>query len=243
MRVVVTRPTHSGEQTARILRERGHEPVLLPLSRAVHDPAAVRAALAKHAGAIAVTSAEAIRSAAELGTELSPYLARRLFAVGRATAQEAARTGFTAVSTPEGDGRALGEFVSTALGHSGSELPVVYLAGLPRASGFEARLQELQVPFVVAECYYMVEVEHEHEHLRQMFLAEPVGAVLLYSRENAERFFRLSFFRSNSDVLDGSRILCLSAAVAAAVPDHLRRNISIAATPEEESLLALLGSA
>ncbi len=43
MRVLVTRPQHSGERTAERLRKLGHEPILLPLSQPVHDgDAAVR---------------------------------------------------------------------------------------------------------------------------------------------------------------------------------------------------------
>ncbi len=85
----------------------GHVPILLPLSRARHDPQAALRALegtsARRAAGqadalppsiIAVTSAEALRALESLGEALSPHLSRPLFAVGQATARWRNRSAF-----------------------------------------------------------------------------------------------------------------------------------------------------
>ena len=98
MRVLVTRPAHSATRTAQRLRDMGHEPLLLPLREPLHDSNAAADALAITGGAIAVTSAEAIRVLSALGEKLHPHLARSLFAVGETTAEEARSLGFRSVA-------------------------------------------------------------------------------------------------------------------------------------------------
>ena len=56
-----------GERTAERLRHMGHEPVLLPLSRPVHDRKAAIEGLARSNGPIAITSAEAVRALSSIG--------------------------------------------------------------------------------------------------------------------------------------------------------------------------------
>ncbi|KAA0698705.1 uroporphyrinogen-III synthase [Neorhizobium sp. P12A] len=239
MRVVVIRPAHSAERTAARLKELGHEPVLLPLTRPVHQVAAIADALTRSQGAIAVTSAEAIRAMEKLGPAISLHLSRPLFAVGKATAEEARNAGFTDVYHSEASGAELAELISA---HRSvlSNRPLLYMAGSPRAPGFETRLMELAIPFHTAECYVMEDEEPEDAKLRSIFLDDGADAILLYSRHSAERFFALPFLQAQGNSLTGTRFLCLSAAIADAVPDLLRGNTKIAANPDEDSLLELL---
>jgi uroporphyrinogen-III synthase len=242
MRVVVTRPAHSGERTAERLRELGHEPVLVPLAHPVHRPEAAGQALTDFGGAIAVTSAEAIRVLASLGRALAPHLERPLFAVGRTTADAARAIGFTAVHNTERSGLELAGLIGE---HRAllSEIPLLYLAGSPRTPRFEARLQALSIPFVTRECYRMTDDEPSDADLRHAFLKERADAVLLYSRHTAEHFFNLPFFHGHDRALDRTKLLCLSEAVATALPDTRRKNSLIAANPDEDSLLKLLDRA
>ncbi len=241
MRVVVTRPAHSGERTAGRLAGLGHEAVLLPLTHPVHDGKAAGDALAGSRGALAVTSAEAIRTVGDLGPALAPQLSRPLFAVGTATAEAAEAAGFTDVLCSQGSGAELAELI---LAHRPllADSPLLYLAGSPRAASFEAGLAELAIPFRTVECYAMADARPDDTTLRRIFLEDSADAVLLYSRLTAERFFSLPALVDHPEALARIRLLCLSAAVAEAIPDRLRANVEIAAAPDEDSLLALLGA-
>ncbi|GES43488.1 uroporphyrinogen-III synthase [Rhizobium sp. ERR 922] len=239
MRVVVTRPQHSGERTMRRLAQMGHEPLLLPLAEPVHDAEEARRALLATQGAVAVTSAEAIRALSLLDSDLAPHLGRRLFAVGKATAKEAADLGFSNIAISEGGGTELAAMIS---GHpSGlNDGPLLYLAGSPRAAGFEAGLAERHLPFLTIECYRMQNIVPDDNILRRLFADTRADAVLLYSQETAKRFFSLPFVRHNPGILAETRFLCLSETIASAVPEPMRSHVDIADMPNEDRLMALL---
>jgi len=241
MRVVVTRPQHSGERTIRRLAQMGHEALSLPLAEPIHHVDEARQALLDTHGAIAVTSAEAIRVLAMLGTGLAQYLNRPLFAVGKATAKEAADFGFTDIAISEGGGTELAALIS---GHpvSLAKAPLLYLAGHPRAAGFEAGLTELQLPFRTVECYRMRDIVPEEDILRRFFKDARADAVLLYSQQTAQRLFSLPFVQQNPALFAETRFLCLSEAIAGAIPAQMRLHVDIADMPDEDRLLALLVS-
>lgn len=239
MRILVTRPALSGERTAKKLQARRHEALLMPLTRAVHDMEVTQNALAISAGAIAVTSAEAIRALVMLGAERIPYLGRPVFAVGKATAEEAIQAGFTTVLHSDGDGAMLAELI--AANHALLvQKPLTYLAGQPRASGLEKRLSASGIEFTVFECYRMDPIEPSKAALQRHLHDDPVDAILFYSRHNAELFFRLDAVKTHLALLKNIRLLCLSATIATIVPQSLASMVEIAAAPDEESLLQLL---
>ena len=239
MRVVVTRPRHSGERTVRRLAQMGHEPLPLPLAEPIHHVKEAGRALQETQGAIAITSAEAIRALAPLGPDLKPHLARPLFAVGKATAKAAAGLGFGNIAMSEGGGTELAALISSQPAGLNDE-PLLYLAGFPRAAGFEAGLTELHLPFRVVECYRMRNIVPDDAVLRRLFADAHADAVLFYSHETAKRFFSLPFVRHNPDDFAETRFLCLSQAVAEAVPRPMRLQVDIADMPNEDRLLALL---
>lgn len=131
--------------------------MLLPLSKAEHDIEAVRKALATPHAAIAVTSAEIARLFSTIGTDVAPRLSTRVFAVGQATADAMKAVGFHDAHAAGGDGEALAESIIAHVRVSGApESPILYLAGKPRASGFENRLRAAGIPFRTVESYRMV---------------------------------------------------------------------------------------
>jgi uroporphyrinogen-III synthase len=235
MRVLVTRPLHSGKRTAERLREMGHEPLLLPLSHPVHDVGAALDGLARTDGAIAVTSAEAIRAITERKDAIAFHVQRPLYAVGEATADEAKTAGFRSVVASSGSGADLADTIAS-LGRD----RVLYLAGFPRAETFEARAREIGLNITVAECYRMEPFPIDAAWFQTILAEQRPDSILFYSRQTAESFFGLPGMRTRQDVIAGIRLLCLSAAVAAAIPAPLRENIAIAEMPEERSLLSLL---
>ncbi|WP_434729675.1 uroporphyrinogen-III synthase [Rhizobium binae] len=235
MRVLVTRPAHSAEKSAQRLRDMGHEPLLLPLRRPQHDSASAADALAATGGAIAVTSGEAVRVLSTLGETLRPHLDRPIFAVGEMTAHAARGLGFRSVTASSGNGRDLADLV----GAQGAE-DMLYLAGRPRAETFEGRLRELGIRFSVAECYRMLPVAPGSADIAAIFSGHRPDAVLFYSRQTAEDFFQVAELRSALSERGGIRLLCLSEAVAQAIPPFLKGTVTISPMPDEISLLSLL---
>ncbi|ACI56963.1 Uroporphyrinogen III synthase HEM4 [Rhizobium leguminosarum bv. trifolii WSM2304] len=235
MRVLVTRPAHSAEKTAQRLRDMGHEPLLLPLRQPVHDSTAAAAALARTSGAIAVTSAEAVRVLSALGEQLRPHFARPLFAVGETTAEAARSLGFGSVASSTGNGRDLAELVGAQAADG-----LLYLAGTPRAETFEAGLRQRGIGFSVAECYRMQPVVPGQAEIEAIFAGGRPDAVLFYSRQTADDFFGVAELRLALREESGIRLLCLSEAVAQAIPAALKKNAAIAPMPDEKSLLSLL---
>ncbi|AHG47229.1 uroporphyrinogen III synthase [Rhizobium leguminosarum bv. trifolii CB782] len=235
MRVLVTRPAHSATKTAQRLRDMGHEPLLLALRRPVHDSAAAAAALARTSGAIAVTSAEAVRVISVLGETLRAHLARPLFAVGEMTAEAARSLGFQSVASSSGNGGDLADLVAAR----GID-DLLYLAGLPRAETFEAGLRQRGIRFSIGECYRMQPIAPGPAEIEAVFAGGRPDAVLFYSRQTADDFFGVAELRSALPEESGIRLLCLSEAVAEAVPAALKKNAAIAPMPDEKSLLSLL---
>jgi uroporphyrinogen-III synthase len=218
----------------------GHEPLLLPLTRPVHRTDAVADALEQSRGAIAVTSAEAIRAIAAGRSIPAYHRSRLLFAVGRATAEEAAAAGFTNIRYSEGGGGELAADIARHLPLLGSQ-PLLYLAGSPRAQGLESGLADRAIQFETVEAYEMHDEVPTEAALHHIFRPRRPDAVLFYSRHTAERFFALPFIAEKTTLLSGLRLYCLSAQVASAIPASFDAVVEIAADPDENALLDLLG--
>ncbi|MGD9478839.1 uroporphyrinogen-III synthase [Shinella sp. G-2] len=242
MRVLVLRPEPAASRTAATLAARGHETVLLPLSKAEHALDAVKTALAEPHAALAITSAEAARLLGRLGDGLTPHLATTVFAVGEASATAARTIGFANVLSANGDGEALAGLIAAhAARRDKSAQPILYLAGNPRAAGFETRLAATGIALHIVEAYRMVPLAPSRTETETALLQPVPDAVLLYSRQSAHAFFALPpLMEAAPGRFDAMRLLCMSANVAAAVPARFTGRIAVAATPDENGLLALL---
>lgn len=239
MRVLVLRPEPAAARTAEALVSLGHEAALLPLSKAEHDVEAVKAALGQPHAAIAITSAEVARLFGKIGDGLAPHLSTPLFAVGQASAEAARKTGFRSVIAAAGDGKDLADLIA-AQHRSPTDHPILYLAGNPRAAGFETRLREHAISFRTVESYRMVRLTPAPAETEAPLLRPMPDAVLLYSRESARAFFGLPPLVQTPGRFHAMRVLCLSPNVAAAVPLDFTAQTITASTPDEQSLLALL---
>ncbi|OHV83393.1 uroporphyrinogen-III synthase [Ensifer sp. LCM 4579] len=234
MRLLVTRPQPAAARTADKLAVLGHEAVILPLMQAQHSVAAIRAALDQPHDALAVTSAEAIRALAALGPALKPHRATPLFAVGEATARTAAALGFTDIRIGPGTGEALAARIPPETG------TLVYLAGAPRADGFERVLAEKKVRHLAVECYRMEPIAYGPQILPDLLRGGPFDAVLLYSRQTARHFATLLAAGGLDAAAFSARYLCLSAAIEGELPAGAIADV--AAAPDEAHLLELLGN-
>lgn len=233
MRVLVTRPEPSATRTAERLKALGHEPLLLPLFSAVHDRKAVERALSDGLpDALVVTSAEALNALgpAEALADLP------VFAVGRRTAEATHEAGFHAVDIAGGDGRSLAALIAERFPRD-PKLSLLYLAGEPRAPQLEQDLAERRFTVKVAVCYRMQPVDIGENGVQSVLDHNP-EAILLYSSGAARRFFDLADVCLRKRPVP--RILCLSAAIAAAVPSDFAGQTEFARMPDENSLFALL---
>lgn len=240
MRVLVTRPKLQAEATAGKLVELGHEPELLPLSRAIHLSGAAATALGLAHSAIAITSAEAIRALELLGPLEPDVLAAPLFAVGAATAREARRLGFTRVHHSDGDGAELAALIDETMKGAAMLNPVLYLAGVPRASRFEHAMEKSGYRLQVAEIYEMLDISYPVEALQHLLVDRRIDVVLFFSRRSVSAFFELPIFATSLAALDKTLFLCLSHNIAQALPPGFKKKAVVAMTPDEEALLDLL---
>ncbi|MDQ0317943.1 uroporphyrinogen-III synthase [Pararhizobium capsulatum DSM 1112] len=231
MRVLVTRPETSAASTAEKLAALGHQALLLPLAKPVHNSAIAEMALAQEPGAVAVTSGEALRALTAESIESNRDIP--LFCVGNATARVAKDLGFRRVISGSGTGRELAKIVVDA--NPGN---LLYLAGRPRSQDFEQLLAQAQVPFRTVEIYEMIAINHDATVINERLRRERPEVILLYSRETARRFFDLADIDTLIALKD-LRFLCMSAYVAGAVPDGVGE-IEIAEEPSERALMALV---
>jgi uroporphyrinogen-III synthase len=236
MRVLVTRPQPSAAATAARLEALGHEAIVLPMMEAVHWPQAALDALSLPHGAIAITSAEAVRALSAIEDQLAPHLQTPVFCVGTATGEAARALGFQSVITGPGTGLGLAQRIADTAKSLDDGL--AYLAGLPRSTGFEMALRQAGIGFRVAEVYQMSPIAHAPETVENLLSSRKPDAVLFYSHETARHFFALNTMATKTAFHD-MRLLCLSDHVADAVPRGIGY-IAIAAEPNEKSLFALL---
>jgi uroporphyrinogen-III synthase len=86
----------------------------------------------------------------------------------------------------------------------------------------------------------MRDIAPKDDILRRLFIDISANAVLLYSHQTAQRFFGLSFVQENPEIFAETHFLCLSEAIAGAIPPQMRLHVDIADMPNEDRLLALL---
>ena len=240
MRIVVTRPHRSGEKTAAKLEALGHQPVLLPLFHPVHHGERAIPALSDPLSAIAVTSAEALRSLETLRDRLAPHLSKPLFAVGEATAEAAEKIGFSNIFTASGDAAALAALVAEHRSLLKNGLPLLYLTGTPRGAVFEDGLAAAGIPFRAVDCYEMQPSDLSDDMLETVLLKRAADVVLLYSSEAAKAFFRHASAEKYVAALASTQFVCISRNVLSLVPEIFRENTAAAESANEAAMFELL---
>ena len=233
MRVLVTRHDVDARETAARLAALGHEALVAPLI-AINfldgpevDLAGVQAFLA--------TSSNGVRALARR----SPERHLPLFAVGRQTARTARELGFVAVKDFDGDAMALADFVSTAvpagsglLLHATAREASGALAEALTKRGFRVRRENI---------YETPAVEILPAIVGDALRARRLDAVLLFSARSAEVFRERVREAGLSLSCRSLKAFCISKACADALAPLGFSHVSIAAAPNQDALLALLG--
>ena len=227
-RVLITRPEPGATQTAARLTALGLVPVIAPVlsieAKTVRAPVDVAATLLTSRNAVAACPA-ALHD-------------RPVFAVGTATATQAAKVGFTRVLDADGDAKALASLVANTLSPADGSL------FLPTAQGqgteLATALRERGFRVIRRVAYHALGVpvlpEPAETHLRHHQLV----AAMFFSGETARHFVHLLQAAGLSDSVRDVEAVAISERAAMALTSLPWRRIRVAAKPNQDAMLVLL---
>ena len=250
MRVLVTRPQPGAARTAARLSRSGHEAVLMPLFEATVTASMDDLPAVTDISGLIATSARAFGMFKGTDVAAAGLADVRVHAVGAATAQAARDAGFEQVHEAGGTAEALvqdllADQAGSLTSPRGADWPgqrakLVYLAGVPRRPLIETVMSAPDTGLMVVECYKMSEISYSTDILNSDILSPAPDVILLYSAKAAQRFRVLAETKNVLKPLEFSRFLCLSASIAAELPQKWQCRVSVAGRPDEDSLFASL---
>jgi len=233
MRVLLTRPLEDSKRLAQVLRERGHAAIVSPVMEIqLLDGPEI---LLEGVQAILATSANGIRG-------LSRRTARRdlpVFAVGPQTESAAESAGFMCVRTAEGHAAALAVAVENWAVPEGGAL--LYAAGQERLSDLEHRLRNRGYSVLTEVLYDAIKQPLLSPEAVQALSDHNLDAAMLFSPRSARIFASQIRAAQLSNCCAGLIAFCISEAVANALEPLRFRDMRIAAHPDQDGMLALLG--
>jgi len=227
-RVLITRPEPGATETAARLSERGFFPVIAPVVSIVGQE--LRAP--GHVAATLLTSRNAVAAC-------PPSLYNRpVFAVGSATARQAAQAGFKRVHNADGDADALAKLVVDTISPADGALFLPTGQGQGATIASALRQQGFRVVRRVA--YRTVRSSLLPATAATDLRTGVLSAAMFFSGETSRHFVRLI---EAAGLIDSVRdVDAVSISEAAAVP--LRslpwRCIGVAAKPNQDAMLVLL---
>lgn len=234
--VLVTRPVEDAGPLARRIEALGHRALIEPLLTIRYLAARVDLSGVQ---ALAFTSANGVRAFLHALGDRQPR-ALAVYAVGRATAAAARAAGFENVTAAGGDVDSLARLVrAEARPQAGA---IVHVAGRDRVGDLAAALapEGFDVRRVI-----LYAADAATELSAQTVAALRTGGVddvVIFSPRTARQFVTLigsAGLRSEAARL---RLLALSSRVAEAAGDIPFASVAIAARPDEDALIALLGA-
>jgi len=229
MRVLVTRPLDDANETAALLRARGHDPVVAPLLAVrYHDGHAL------HLGgvqAILATSANGVRAFARR-TSLRDL---PVFAIGSQTAQAARDAGFAQVRNADGNAATLAQAVQGWTKPSTG--PLLHVCGAEADGRLAAALTDAGFTVRNEVLYDVPAVTELPAAAREAF--PTLDAVLLFSARSATAFVDCATGRSCAHLT----AVTISAVAAKPLAALDFREVRIAGYPNQASVLDALPSA
>jgi len=221
VKILVTRPEPGASATARRLAAMGHEPALAPCLEIVSLPAR----LPDHAGALIITSAQAIPALPERWRDVP------MFCVGDATANRARAAGFSRVESAAGDAQDLFRLVCAR------RLPGTHLlaAGERQGMALARQLHAAGIAVLRRKVYAARPLRLLPPAIEADLAAMKIPAALFYSAETARAFVRLRPCNTASVTA-----YALSPAVASGLDGLPWAAIRVAVAPTEADLMALL---
>ena len=243
MKILVTRPEPDASRLGERLRALGHDPVVEPLMSADYiDPEAGPSGTVtnflegafKDVQAIAFTSATGVRALARC------YTGRHLpvFAVGEATAAAARQEGFDPVHVAAGDVDHLAADIAARLDPKAGS--IAHIAGTAVAGDLQGDLAARGFQIDRHVLYAMTASASLSQDVIAQITETSLDAVLVYSPRSGRILADLIEKAGLQDACKAMTCYCLSANVAAAVATLPFANCLVAATPDEDALMALL---
>jgi len=235
MRLLVTRPQPDADRQAEALRALGHDPVVEPLLAVEFlNPADLET---DDAQALAVTSRNALRALQKSG-ELERMRQLPLFAVGNATACLARELGFATVHTGTGTAQQLAPLINEKC--EPEKGAIVHLAGEKMAFDLKTALEERGYNVVQPVLYATHPVERLSVDVIKEIAADVLDGVLLMSPVTANTYVRLVDQHDVSEPAKRLSYFCLSENVSDALAGLSGARISVADSPTQDDLLALI---
>ncbi len=233
MRLLVTRPQPEAAETAARLEALGHEAVVEPLTTITFLPPSD---IDFAPSALAFTSSNGVRAAAKWPISAS-WRDVTIFAVGEKTAFEARQAGFRDVRIGGGDMTTLVEAVVDGLDPLAGKL--LHIAGRDRAGDLAGSLAGKGFDVVTVEAYAAVATDALGAVTRERLAKGEIDGALFFSRRAAAIFSDLMARAGLLDAAGGLALFAISE--AAAEPLRQFGMVEIAARPDAESLIALIG--
>jgi uroporphyrinogen-III synthase len=237
MRLLVTRPDGDVQRTAATLGARGHQVRIAPLLEIEPIPDADVGPPPWQV--LVITSANAARAIA-VHPKLAELRSLPVLAVGRHSAEAARAAGFTDVTSADGSA---GDLARLVAGRFAGGPPLLYLAGTDRARDLAAELTPWGIAVRTVEIYRAHAAKEFPTEVAAALRAGEIEGVLHFSRRSAETFVRCAERAGAVAAALKPRQFCISAAAAEPLARAGAANIRIAAQPDEDALVALIGSA
>jgi uroporphyrinogen-III synthase len=238
MRFLVTRPEPDALKLRAALEERGHEATVEPLLQVSFEHG--DAIELEGVQAVIATSRNALRA---LRSHPARGTARKLplFAVGKATAQEARALGFETVVTGAGTVQELvAHIVSVADPANGL---LLHLAGDRLAGDLKGELEEQGFRVLQPVVYRTTAVTSFSEDTVEQLATGEIDGVILLSSRTATIYAQLMAKHGLVSVARELVHFCLSEAVAKRLAPLGGLTIEIAEAPRLEEILALIEEA
>ncbi len=210
---------------AGLIEGRGLLPVIAPfLNVRPRNPV-----LPRHVQAVLVTSARALGA-------VTPW-AVPVLAVGDATAACARNAGFADVSSAQGDAAALAALATRSLNPARG--PILLLSGAGQGGAIAAALRKARFAVLRRVTYAASPVRRFPSEASAALMEDTMHAAIFLSGETAAAFVRL-MPASHISHLRGVRALAIGKTAANALKPLPWADISLAATPTLDDVLALL---
>ena len=230
-RALVLRASEDAQRTARKLAELGFDCVLSPVLEIVSTGAK---APSEDFEAVIVTSAKAL----EHGEQNDSLRGLPLFVVGARTAALAERRGWRiAGCAPES-----AALLPVILGARPSPGRLLYLAGRQRRETLETQLRAAGREVVTLETYEAREATALTGEASEALASGGLSAALHYSPRSAAIFARLALSANLVAVAGALAHFVISAETAAALAPLGALTTRVAASPDEDALLAALAA-
>ena len=237
MRLLITRPKEDAAPLIEILKAQGHDPVLFPLleiSFDQEDAQKLSSFKVKDIQALLVTSANGVRAFA-LADKRRSF---KVLAVGDASARAAREAGFKSVESADGDVETLAALIKKTCDPKKGIF--LHIAGSKVAGDLKGLLEADGFAYERVVLYSAEKVQDFSDALKDQIRQNHIDGVLLYSPRTAVSFVQLLEKNNLKNCAKNMVAYGLSAAVASKLTGVPFKDVKVAASPDQEALLACL---